>query len=333
MSGDLVTVIIPARNEAEAIEECLDHVLKQDYLHDQLEVIVVDGSSTDDTAAIARRVLEASDLARWAVLENPRMTTPTSLNIALAHAGGRFVCRVDARSLIPAEYVSRCVELLESLDDARAVGGVQHAIAGAPTVAARGIARALNNRLGMGLARYRRRVSSGPADTVYLGAFRRADLDEAGGWDDAWSTNQDFELNRRLAADGVLWFDADLAVDYIARPTYRQLWRQYVRFGQWKARYWRTVEPPRPRQLLLLTAVPAVALAGLVLLVRPGTRKLAVAGTLTGCVLLEVVGAHERDPLPVRGAALLAAPVIGGGWLAGAWSGLIAPYSGRTGHG
>lgn len=93
----LVSVIIPARDERADIERCLERVLAQRWDRGLLEVIVVDGASNDGTAELARRALEAADLRRGLVLENPAGTTPTSLNAGLREALGEFVVRVDAR--------------------------------------------------------------------------------------------------------------------------------------------------------------------------------------------------------------------------------------------
>ena len=103
--------------------------------------------------------------------------------------------------------------------DVVVVGGAQIAVARDEDPTARGIARALNNRWGMGMSRYRRGAPSGPSDTVYLGAFRTEQLEAAGGWDEAFDTNQDFELNRRMGELGIVWFEASLEVGYRPRAS------------------------------------------------------------------------------------------------------------------
>src|SRR5438105_13234684 len=54
MSGALVSVIVPARNEAVNVEACIRSIVATTYR--PLEVIVVDGRSTDGTAAIVERL-------------------------------------------------------------------------------------------------------------------------------------------------------------------------------------------------------------------------------------------------------------------------------------
>src|SRR5436305_1964252 len=58
----LVSVIIPARNEARNIARCVRSVLASRY--PALEVLVVDDHSTDDTAAVARSAAAADDRVR-----------------------------------------------------------------------------------------------------------------------------------------------------------------------------------------------------------------------------------------------------------------------------
>lgn len=325
-----VTVLIPARDEARWIEECLASVVAQDYPPECVEVVVViDGGSRDDTDVLAKEFLAGCGFAGAEVIRNPDGGTPGNLNAGLAIATGAIVCRVDARSRIPAAYVRRCVEILTARPEVAVVGGAQVAVAARDDAVGAGIARALNNRWGMGLSRYRRGAVSGPADTVYLGAFRTADLRDVGGWNEAFPTNQDFELNRRMAARGLVWFADDLAVGYVPRPDLRSLYAQYRRFGAWKVRYWRhTGDRPRPRQLALLLGVPAATAGALALVaLAPGRARLAaVAGLLAGAAFVETRGSRGPGGGPaVHGTAAAALAAVGVGWLHGAWSELARP--------
>jgi succinoglycan biosynthesis protein ExoA len=326
----LVTVVVPARDEVRWIAACLDSLQTQDYPHDRLEVVVVvDGASTDATERIALELLDGSDFARSAVLVNPHGGTPENLNAGLVAARGDVLCRVDARSRIPPGYVHRCVSVLTEHADVVVVGGAQVAVPSRNDALGTGIARALNNRWGMGLSRYRRDAQSGPTDTVYLGVFRTAELRAAGGWDPDFSTNQDFELNRRLATTGIVWFEAGIPVEYIPRPGLRSLYRQYVRFGAWKVRYWRrTGDHPRPRQLALLAGVPAMAgLAVVGLGTGPLPRRLSVAAALALAVsFVEVRGSRRPHGGPVTHATATAAlAAVALGWLRGVWGELLRP--------
>lgn len=329
----LVSVIVPARNEEPHIERCLAAIAAQDHPHQRLEVIVVDGGSTDATATRARRALASMDLRSGSVVANPVGTTPSNLNLALARATGTIVCRVDARSIIPPHYVSRCADLLAARPGVAVVGGAQVAVPPQPGDVGAGIARALNNRWAMGLSRYRRGATSGPSDTVYLGAFRTEELRAVGGWDERLPTNQDFDLNRRMGRFGAVWFDDSLDVGYVPRSTVADLFRQYSRFGRWKVRYWRlSGDRPRPRQVVMLGVPTAAALAVPTVLVgaRPAGRVLAVAAALAGGAAVEVLGSRRPRTGPaghVVGAAAIAA--VWTGWVSGAWMELVRGRAGE----
>lgn len=328
MSLPLVTVLIPARNEHDDIAGCLEAVLAQDYPHQAIEVVVVDGGSTDGTGARARAVLErrGACLHRHAVVENPAGDTPSNLNRGLLESTGAILCRVDARSVVPSDYVRRCVEVLEQRPEVAVVGGAQVARARGSGPIELGIARALNNRFGMGLARYRRGGTSGPTDTVYLGSFRVSDLREVGGWDERFATNQDFELNRRLGRRGQVWFLEGLEVGYLPRRTLRELAAQFHRFGRWKVRYWRTsADRPQLRQVLLL-ATPVVASAAAVGWWRLARRPVrhGVPLVVVAAAGFELAGPSGPPAGPRAHAVSLAASVaVAAGWITGVWRELL----------
>ncbi|MGH9086035.1 MAG: glycosyltransferase [Acidimicrobiales bacterium] len=318
----LVTVLIPARNEAVDIEGCLRCVAAQDYPVNRIEVIVVDGASTDATAEIARQVLGRGGFASTAVFNNPTATTPSNLNVGLARATGDILCRVDARTRIEPHHVRTCVEVLSARPDVVVVGGAQVAVDRDGSARSRGIARALNNRYSMGGSAYRRATESTDTETVYLGAFRTAHLRAAGGWDERLPTNQDFELNRRLGRAGVVWFDARLRSGYVPRATVRDLWKQFRRFGEAKVGYWRTTgDPPRPRQLAALVA-PLVAGVGMLLV---GSWRSKVVAGVAGVVIVDELGSARRPAPPlVRLWSSVAVVAITGGWTVGAWRALVS---------
>jgi succinoglycan biosynthesis protein ExoA len=332
--GPRVTVVIPVRDEETRLPDCLEAVAAQDIPAEQIEVLVVDGGSSDGTVEVARRLLAGRGWARAEVLHCEAGDRSSNLNRGLAHAGAPVVVRVDARSRIPAHYVRRSLELLAARPDLSVVGGRQRAVAAGPGPIAAGVARALNNRWGMGLSKYRRARTSGEAETVYLGVYRAAPLREAGGWRTDFAVNEDFDLNRRIAAYGKVWFDVDLTVDYVPRSSLAGLLRQYWAFGQGKARYWRTSgDRPLGRQAGLLAA-PVVALGAVaVLWFGFGVSPLwPLALGLAGAVALEVRGADGPDGgLLAHAAAVAALACVIGGWLAGVTAGAVRGMAGSFG--
>ncbi|MDQ2670684.1 MAG: glycosyltransferase, partial [Gemmatimonadota bacterium] len=113
-SGRLVSVIIPARNEATTIANVLSSVLATTY--DPVEVIVVDDRSSDDTAGVVG-ALAASDarlrLVRGAELEAGWYGKPWACAQGYREARGELLCFTDADTTHHPELLSRAVGAME----------------------------------------------------------------------------------------------------------------------------------------------------------------------------------------------------------------------------
>ena len=288
-SEPTVTVVCVARGEpADRLARAAASVAAQSY-RGEIELVVA--APISDRHALPTGV-------RW--VDNPGGGRSAGLNAAVALAKGDVVCRVDARSQLPTDYVRRCVDRLQQDASVAVVGGIQRPAAVSGDRVARGIARALRNRWVLGGADYRCPGRCGRTDTVYLGAFRRHDLDAVGGWDETLEANEDFELCQRFRATGATVWLEDVEVDYEPRARLGELAKQYVAFGRSKVRYWRrTGNRPNRRQWVALLGAPVgVALAPLAI------------------VLDHIADPHERD-LEVRAVASFAYLLIVGGWLYG----------------
>lgn len=334
----LVSIVVPARNEEASIAFALDSIAAQSYPRERIEVVVVDGGSTDRTAAVAAGQIDSLGYARFAVLDNPVGSTPTNLNMGLAWCRGDIVVRVDARSSPPQDYVARLVDVMNDSRIAVA-GGSQIASPRSDSVIHQAIARALNNRLGMGGASYRRTgAASGTTDTAYLGVFRRSQLDEAGGWNPDYPTNQDFELNQRMMRFGSVWFEAGLPVRYLPRGDLKSLVSQYHRFGRWKATYWSDGNRPGTRQWVLL-AIPTLGLvAGFPVAALfastvgvPQTAAGLLAAGVIGAVSLDALGGHTTGArVATRILAGLSNVAIGASWYSGVVRQTLLPTDATT---
>jgi succinoglycan biosynthesis protein ExoA len=252
-----VTVVIPARNEARYIEPCLASVRAQQTKH-AVEVIVVDGLSKDGTADLAR-------VAGARVVENPRRTTPTGLNIGLDKATGDFLVRFDAHAEMLPGYIEACVRALEEERGAVNVGGWSTVRSSRPW--GRALGAALASPVGVGNPRIWRAPSADErrrdCDTVPLGCFRTSDLKAAGGWCEHLTANEDFELNHRLRSrGGRVVFDPSITFVYRPRENLNEIVRQYWRYGRAKAVMLAlTPGSLRLRQLAPLALIGAAAIS------------------------------------------------------------------------
>jgi len=84
-----VSVVVAARNEGHFIDRCVRSLLASDYPRDLLEVVVVDGMSSDGTADTVRRI--AGEDGRLRLVENPRRITPAAFNLGIRASAGEVV--------------------------------------------------------------------------------------------------------------------------------------------------------------------------------------------------------------------------------------------------
>jgi hypothetical protein len=149
--------------------------------------------------------------------------------------------------------VEKCVQDHEAgLGDN--IGGVWEIQPGASTWIARSIAAAASHPLGVGDAMYRLAASASEVDTVPFGSYRRTLVERIGGYNESLLTNEDYEFNTRIRqANGRVWLDPSIRSVYFARSTFKELIRQYWRYGYWKWRMlrnfpgtvrWRQALPP-----------------------------------------------------------------------------------------
>lgn len=254
-----VSVIMPVLDEERHLRNSVRHILEQEYAG-EMEVVIALGPSTDRTDEIAAELV-AED-PRVHTVPNPTGRTPAALNAAIKASRHPIVVRVDGHGMLSRNYIATAVRLLEETGAAN-VGGIMHAEGENAWEDA--VAAAMTSRIGVGNAAFHTGGEAGPAETVYLGVFRREALEQQGGYNEEFIRAQDWELNFRIReAGGQIWFSPELKVQYRPRPSIKALAKQYKDYGKWRhvvARYHagsinlRYLAPP--------TAVCAIA-AGLV---------------------------------------------------------------------
>ena len=124
MTAPRVTVLIPAYNAAAHLPAALTAVRAQDYA--DLEILVIDDGSTDDTPAL----LAAVDDPRLRVITQHNTGLVGALNRGIEEARGELIARMDADDLIPRWRIGAQVRALDA-DPALVVVGTDYAMFGA----------------------------------------------------------------------------------------------------------------------------------------------------------------------------------------------------------
>ena len=224
-----VSVVMPVRNEERHLEEAVRHVLAQEYPA-PVEVVLAVGPSRDRTRDIAQRLADAD--SRVTVVANPSGRIPTAVNAAIKASRYPIIARVDGHALIPAGYLQQAVRTLQETGADNA-GGIMAAEGGTPFEEA--VAWAMTSKAGVGGARFHTGGRAGPVDSVYLGVYRRAAIEQVGGYDEAYQRAEDWEMNHRIRlSGGLVWFQPKLRVTYRPRASVAALGAQYFHYGRWR---------------------------------------------------------------------------------------------------
>jgi succinoglycan biosynthesis protein ExoA len=317
---DLVTVVVPARNERGSIETCLASIAAQ--THPALQIVVVDGTSTDGTHEVVRQMAARDERIELCTRTDGRI--PVSMNAGLAAARGRWLARVDAHSTVPPDYVAT---LVGHLDTGRwgGVGGRKDADP-ADTPTARAIALALGSPAGVGNSAYHYAEEPRTVDHVPFGAYPVSLLRSLGGWNESLEANEDYELDYRIRAGGhELLLDPSVRIAWRSKETIGALFAQYRRYGRGKA----DVARLHPSSLAIRHLVPPGLVAASVPWAAIAARRPRAALALALPYLVFVGGAgvsvarEAGEPgLAPRVALALAAMHLG--WGLGFWEGMGA---------
>jgi glycosyltransferase involved in cell wall biosynthesis len=214
----LVSIIIPVYNETAYIDRCLASLMKQTYSKKGMELLLIDGMSTDDTVA---KIKLYCDDANIRILKNEKRLVTYALNIGIQNARGRYIIRMDAHSEYATDYVEKCVYYLENTD-ADNVGGV--AITKGDGFFGEANAEILSSKFGVGNSCFRTESKSGYVDTVPFGAFRREIFDKIGVFNTALPRSEDNDFNSRIRAiGGKVYLSSDIHFTYYCRDTVKKI--------------------------------------------------------------------------------------------------------------
>ncbi len=291
MAQPFTTILVPMRNEEAFIEACLASLCAQDYPADNLEILVLDGASTDRSPEIVQMLAERDRRIR--LIDNPHRLQAAGLNLGIRAARGEIIVRADAHAVYGPTYVATCVGHLLS-GRADNVGGLQRAVGVTPFAAA--VAVAFMTPLGAGNAPYRLSTEQRYADTVWLGAWRRQTLLELDGFRPDMAANEDYELNCRLRErGGRILLDPTLPSTYYTRTTPSHLWRQYMRYGFGKIQCLRAHPDSLALRQLLVPLTMLILLLAAALLPWTWIPLLLVGGGyLTGVLLGSIHAAQAH---------------------------------------
>jgi succinoglycan biosynthesis protein ExoA len=249
--------VVAAYNEEQYIGRCLQGLLDQEGVDGEIEILVVDGMSTDRTVDVVRSFPEFGTRIR--LVTNPRHLQVYAWNLALREAQGEYFAMILAHAEYHPTYFASCMDVMRRTG-AVAVGGVQR-----PTgegLVGRAIAWCMGSAFGIGNARFRYTHREEETDSVFSIFTRCSTLHRLGGYDERVPFDEDSELNYRLRRQGGrLVVSPRIHVRYFVRQSLRALWKQMYRYGYWR----RFTQLKHPHDVPMRVYAPAALVAALVL--------------------------------------------------------------------
>lgn len=228
----MLSVICPIYNEERYIAGCIESILAQDFPKTELEVLFVDGMSTDRTREIVDIYTKRYPFIH--LIDNPERIVPFAMNRGIAASKGKVVMRLDAHATYESNYFSNLVAALKRLG-ADNVGSVCKTDVLNKTPKTLAIREVLSNKFGVGNSTFRTGIDHEmQVDTVPFGCWRRDVFEKYGLYDVRLVRNQDIELNKRIQrGGGKIYIVPGTSCTYLARETYAKLARNNYGNGMW----------------------------------------------------------------------------------------------------
>ena len=226
-----ISIIVPIFNEEKYIAKCLESIVQSDYDKKRMEVLLVDGGSTDKTVEIIKEYQKGYPFFR--LFENPEKIVPVAMNLGIENAKGDFVIRLDAHASYPKDYFLKLVSWSEKLD-ADNVGGIVVTKVKNKNRISNAIRNVLSDRLGVGSAFRSGAKKIREVDTVPFGCYKKDLFDRIGLYNERLVRNQDIELNKRLKrSGGKIYIVPEIQCTYFARESFRELAKNSFENGKW----------------------------------------------------------------------------------------------------
>lgn len=220
-----VSIMIPAYNEEKVIAKTLKNILSLDYPDEKLQILVINPSSKDDTANIARNIASQSKRnirVIDATNDFEHHGKPRALNFGLKYATGEIIVVYDADSLVDKMAVKYLVSYLVTHPEVAMTFGMRKAINPHSFFARLAYLESLSQQLLTEAAppKEGHKFLFSPGTNV---AIRRSVLEELGDWDDNALT-EDFELSVRLHSHGYKIEYVHSALSYEEVPEKIPVW-------------------------------------------------------------------------------------------------------------
>lgn len=228
-----MTFCVVMYNEEGYIGKLLENIKSQTYPHDKIELIFVDGKSTDSTKSIvADFIANATGYADIKLLDNDKRILCAGLNIGITNATTEIFIRVDAHSTVSPDFIEKNIANIVSGEDI--CGGQYVHVLNNPSLGKKILLLADKSMFGSGIGDFKREGSKRYVTTLANGCYRKEVFDKIGLYDETLVRTEDNDIHYRMREAGYkILLDGDIKFEFQTRSTLKGMLKQKYGNGKW----------------------------------------------------------------------------------------------------
>lgn len=297
-----VTFGVIAYNEHRYLPDLLSDLLKQTYPKKYIEIILVDGDSTDDTWQI---MLDFQDKHRdeyraVKTLKNSKRVQPSGWNVVIKNSNEQVLLRIDAHARLPKEFIEKSMDCINSGEFV--CGGPRENIIDDDTSWKRMLLTAEQSMFGSGFASYRQGTDNKKyVKSLFHAAYRKEVIDKIGLFNEELIRTEDNEYHYRICNAGYkICYDPEIHSYYQTRNSLKGMLRQKFSNGLWIGRTLficpGCISIFHLVPLAFVIAILVTAIAGVLGLVWPAATLWAAYGVANlGMTVMAILSVKKKD--------------------------------------
>lgn len=228
-----VSIIVGLLNEEKYLPRLIQDFKNQTYPKDKIELVFIDGMSTDSSWNILTDFKnESSGFYDIILLKNPKRILSAGMNIGIKHASGDCFLKVDCHSHIERDFVLQNVEVIKNGE--KVCGGPRPNIIENVDNFSKALLLVEENMFGSGFANYRKQSNVKYVKSVFQGMYKREVFEKVGLLDELVGRVEDNEIHYRIRNAGykIAFSNKILSYQY-TRPTIKSMLKQKFSNGYW----------------------------------------------------------------------------------------------------
>ena len=228
-----LSICVIAYNEEKFLPGLLQNIKAQNYPHQLIEVVLVDGMSVDGTKELMNKFSEdCKDFYSIQVLDNPKKIQAAGWNVAITHATGDVISRIDAHAVLPEDFSALVIrDILEGED---IVGGIRQCIIEKDSDYGKMLLATENSVFGSSINKSRRSKEKSYVKTMFHASYKKEVFQRVGLFNEKLLRTEDNEMHYRIRKAGYKFcYDPEIISYQYARSSLRHMLKQKFGNGCW----------------------------------------------------------------------------------------------------